>query len=201
MTELWKAMDAGTRFGLRRLLRFNGHFFADAEALPLTPGDLVVLADFALRVAPEAAFAVVVPRHQRSLVEVRENMALPAGNADQGISFPGDRDDEVGTPDEAIFTDVVVVDAQPHFLGEGARRGDPHEFAPHRRRQPAANPRPGGMQALGDRSWLQAQYPGDFRLAVLQEVEEDGDVPLAVRERGDGGCDQGLIVDPAGVGP
>ena len=47
MTELWKAMDAGTRFGLRRLLRFNGHFFADAEALPLDRADMAVLADAA----------------------------------------------------------------------------------------------------------------------------------------------------------
>ncbi|HVG45668.1 MAG TPA: DNA methyltransferase, partial [Longimicrobium sp.] len=47
MTELWKAMDAGTRFGLRRLLRFNGHFFAEAEVLPLDRADLAVLADAA----------------------------------------------------------------------------------------------------------------------------------------------------------
>ena len=26
--DLWKAMDAGTRFGYDRILRFNGHFFA-----------------------------------------------------------------------------------------------------------------------------------------------------------------------------
>ncbi|HEX5869527.1 MAG TPA: DNA methyltransferase, partial [Longimicrobium sp.] len=47
MAELWRAMDAGTRFGLRKLLRFNGHFFADAEALPLDRTDLAVLADAA----------------------------------------------------------------------------------------------------------------------------------------------------------
>lgn len=47
MTELWRAMDAGTRFGLRKLLRFNGHFFADAEALPLDRADMAVLADAA----------------------------------------------------------------------------------------------------------------------------------------------------------
>jgi hypothetical protein len=33
--DLWKAMDAGTRFGYDRILRFNGHFIASAEALPL----------------------------------------------------------------------------------------------------------------------------------------------------------------------
>ena len=33
--ELWRAMDRGERFMLKRLLRFNGHFFASAEALPL----------------------------------------------------------------------------------------------------------------------------------------------------------------------
>lgn len=47
MTDLWKAMDAGTRFGLRKLLRFNGHFFASAEALPLDRADMAVLADAA----------------------------------------------------------------------------------------------------------------------------------------------------------
>lgn len=47
MTELWKTMDAGTRFGLRKLLRFNGHFFEDAEALPLDRGDMAVLAEAA----------------------------------------------------------------------------------------------------------------------------------------------------------
>jgi hypothetical protein len=30
--ELWAAMDEGKRFGLRRLLRFNGHFFKDRGA-------------------------------------------------------------------------------------------------------------------------------------------------------------------------
>lgn len=34
--ELWRAMDHGHRFGFRKLLRFNGHFFKDATALPLT---------------------------------------------------------------------------------------------------------------------------------------------------------------------
>ena len=43
MEELWRAMDEGKRFGLRKLLRFNGHFFKDAGALPLTKEDLVVL--------------------------------------------------------------------------------------------------------------------------------------------------------------
>jgi methylase of polypeptide subunit release factors len=42
-TDLWAAMDAGTRFGLKRLLRFNGHFFKDQEVLPLTKKDLSVL--------------------------------------------------------------------------------------------------------------------------------------------------------------
>jgi hypothetical protein len=47
MEELWQAMDQGKRFGLRKLLRFNGHFFRDAEALQLTPGELAVLLDAA----------------------------------------------------------------------------------------------------------------------------------------------------------
>lgn len=42
-TDLWRAMDAGKRFGHRKLLRFNGHFFRDAEALPLTRDDLALL--------------------------------------------------------------------------------------------------------------------------------------------------------------
>jgi hypothetical protein len=40
-------MDRGEVFGWTRLLRFNGHFFADAEVLPLRPGDLAVLAEAA----------------------------------------------------------------------------------------------------------------------------------------------------------
>lgn len=45
--ELWRAMDAGHRFGFRKLLKFNGHFFKDAEALPLTRTDLAVLLEAA----------------------------------------------------------------------------------------------------------------------------------------------------------
>lgn len=41
--ELWKAMDEGKRFLLKKLLRFNGHFFKDAEALPLTREALALL--------------------------------------------------------------------------------------------------------------------------------------------------------------
>jgi hypothetical protein len=41
--ELWKSMDEGKRFGMRKLLRFNGHFFHEAEVLPLTRDDLAVL--------------------------------------------------------------------------------------------------------------------------------------------------------------
>jgi hypothetical protein len=36
-------MDRGKRFGHWRLLRFNGHFFRDAEVLPLTRADVAVL--------------------------------------------------------------------------------------------------------------------------------------------------------------
>jgi hypothetical protein len=46
--ELWRAMDGGQRFGLRRLQRFNGHFFRDAGTLPLTREDLVVLHEASL---------------------------------------------------------------------------------------------------------------------------------------------------------
>lgn len=43
MEDLWKAMDAGRRFGGVRLARFNGHFFKDARALPLTRDDYALL--------------------------------------------------------------------------------------------------------------------------------------------------------------
>jgi hypothetical protein len=46
--SLWSAMDRGERFGLRKLLRFNGHFFANAEALPLTREQLALLYQAAL---------------------------------------------------------------------------------------------------------------------------------------------------------
>jgi len=41
--QLWTAMDQGTRFGIRKFLRFNGHFFQDQTVLPLTRGDLEVI--------------------------------------------------------------------------------------------------------------------------------------------------------------
>ena len=40
---LWRAMDGGEMFGYHRLLRFNGHFFANAEALPLERDELDLL--------------------------------------------------------------------------------------------------------------------------------------------------------------
>lgn len=45
--DLWGAMDQGKRFGARRLLRFNGHFFEDAEAIPLERAELAVLLEAA----------------------------------------------------------------------------------------------------------------------------------------------------------
>jgi hypothetical protein len=45
--ELWRAMNEGKRFGFRKLLRFNGHFFADAEGLPLPREDLAILLEAA----------------------------------------------------------------------------------------------------------------------------------------------------------
>jgi hypothetical protein len=41
--DLWRAMDEGKRFGAQQLLRFNGHFFHEAKALPLTREDLTLL--------------------------------------------------------------------------------------------------------------------------------------------------------------
>lgn len=40
---LWQAMDVGGVFGLEQLLHFNGHFFHEAEVLPLTRDDLAIL--------------------------------------------------------------------------------------------------------------------------------------------------------------
>lgn len=47
--DLWRAMDRGERFGFRKVMRFNGHFFKNAKALPLTRADLAVLAQAAER--------------------------------------------------------------------------------------------------------------------------------------------------------
>jgi hypothetical protein len=54
--ELWRAMDRGERFLLRKLLRFNGHFFAEARALPLDKRSLALL-----RSAAEADWQDVEP--------------------------------------------------------------------------------------------------------------------------------------------
>lgn len=40
---LWKAMDEGKKFDWKHLMRFNGHFFRDSEALPLTKQAILVL--------------------------------------------------------------------------------------------------------------------------------------------------------------
>jgi hypothetical protein len=40
-------MDRGGVFGWQKLLQFNGHFFADAEVLPLDSADLTILAEAA----------------------------------------------------------------------------------------------------------------------------------------------------------
>jgi hypothetical protein len=45
--DLSRAMDEGRRFGVRQLLRFNGHFFHEAKALPLTREDLALLLEAA----------------------------------------------------------------------------------------------------------------------------------------------------------
>jgi len=53
---LWAAMDKGERFGLRKLLHFDGHFFRDARALPLTREDIAILLE-----AAEANWSEVEP--------------------------------------------------------------------------------------------------------------------------------------------
>jgi len=41
--SLWRLMDAGGRVGPMKFLRFNGHFFKDATALPLTRDELALV--------------------------------------------------------------------------------------------------------------------------------------------------------------
>ncbi len=53
---LWAAMNDGTMFGYHKLLRFNGHFFANAAALPLERADVALL-----RRASEADWSAVEP--------------------------------------------------------------------------------------------------------------------------------------------
>jgi len=47
VAALWKAMDEGEMFGSETLLRFNGHFFRDAEALPLTREEIILVLEAA----------------------------------------------------------------------------------------------------------------------------------------------------------
>lgn len=42
---LWRLMDVGGRVGPLKLLRFNGHFFHDATALPLMRDELALLGE------------------------------------------------------------------------------------------------------------------------------------------------------------
>jgi hypothetical protein len=42
-TALWRAMDAGEKFDWKQLLRFNGHFFRDSEALPVGKQAILIL--------------------------------------------------------------------------------------------------------------------------------------------------------------
>lgn len=56
LEELWAAMDEGRRFGLQKLLRFNGHFFKDRTTIPLSREDLTIL-----RRAAEADWQHVEP--------------------------------------------------------------------------------------------------------------------------------------------
>lgn len=43
LEALWQAMDTGGMFGYESLLRFNGHFFQSAEALPLSRDEIALL--------------------------------------------------------------------------------------------------------------------------------------------------------------
>ena len=62
---LWRAMDKGRRFYFQPLLRFNGHFFRDAEALPLSLEDLTLLlraSQAAWRQVEPAIFGILLTR-------------------------------------------------------------------------------------------------------------------------------------------
>ncbi|MEX0843451.1 MAG: DNA methyltransferase, partial [Gemmatimonadota bacterium] len=56
VVQLWRAMDSGGWFGAVELLQYNGHFFRDAAALPLTREDLAIL-----REAAHADWSAVEP--------------------------------------------------------------------------------------------------------------------------------------------
>jgi hypothetical protein len=43
ISQLWAAMDQGLWWAHHKLLRFNGHFFQDTEALPLTRAEIATL--------------------------------------------------------------------------------------------------------------------------------------------------------------
>jgi hypothetical protein len=47
LTKLWQTMDTGGDFGADLIARFNGHFFATVEALPLEPSDVKLLVEAA----------------------------------------------------------------------------------------------------------------------------------------------------------
>jgi len=47
LTSLWRTMDQGGMYGADMLHRFNGHFFASVEALPLEARDVELLIDAA----------------------------------------------------------------------------------------------------------------------------------------------------------
>lgn len=56
IAELWAAMDKGGRFGLYKLLEFDGHFFHDQEVISLERPDLFVLLE-----AAQADWSAVEP--------------------------------------------------------------------------------------------------------------------------------------------
>jgi hypothetical protein len=53
---LWQAMDSGAKFEWKKLMRFNGHFFRDSEALPLTKHAIMIM-----RMAADADWQDVEP--------------------------------------------------------------------------------------------------------------------------------------------
>ncbi|HXT17683.1 MAG TPA: DNA methyltransferase [Gemmatimonadaceae bacterium] len=114
---LWQAMDEGKRFDWKKLMRFNGHFFRDAEALPLTKQALTVM-----RLAAEADWQDVEPAIFGTLL----TRALDPGERHRlGAEFtPREFVERVVTPtvEEPIRERWKTVQAAVLQLSEGGKK-------------------------------------------------------------------------------
>ena len=115
---LWKAMDAGEKFDFRRIMRFNGHFFRNSEALPLDKDAILILL-----LAAEADWQDVEPAIFGTLL----TRALdPKERHRLGAEFtPRKFVERVVRPtvEEPIRERWVAVQAEVLQLKEGGKRG------------------------------------------------------------------------------